>query len=130
MLSAKKYTFFVKLMGRTASHIALECALKTHPNYCLIGEEVANNHMSLKDIIKEITDLIIARSLAGKDYGIILVPEGLLEFIPECKVLIQELNTILASNHILHISNVIEKLTNPSKKSLDSFPKEIRNNYF
>ena len=95
-LSAKKYTFFIKLMGRTASHIALECALKTQPNLTFIGEEVEAQKKTVQDITNTIADLIIERARAGKDYGVILIPEGLIEFIPECKILIQELNTLLA----------------------------------
>lgn len=94
-LSAKKYTFFIKLMGRTASHIALECALKTQANLTFIGEEVESQKRTLRDITNEIVDLIIERTQTGKDYGVILIPEGLIEFIPECKILIKELNALL-----------------------------------
>lgn len=80
-LSAKKYTFFVKLMGRTASHIALECALATHPNLTLIGEEIAKNKLTLSDVVKNITDVIEKRARIGKNYGVILIPEGVIEFI-------------------------------------------------
>ena len=82
-LSAKKYTFFVKLMGRSASHVTLECALQTNVNYTLISEEVKENKQSFKDIINTLTDVIEERSKKGKDYGVILIPEGLIEFIPE-----------------------------------------------
>lgn len=85
-LSSKKYYHFIKLMGRSASHITLECALKVRPNLALISEE----GKSLSEIILEIADLICQRSLKGKDYGIILIPEGLIEFIPEMKALIQD----------------------------------------
>lgn len=93
--SARKYYHFIKLMGRSASHVILECALQVHPNYTIIGEEVAVSQRSLQDIVKELSDLIVARSEEGKDYGVILVPEGLLEFTPECKSLIEELNLLL-----------------------------------
>lgn len=86
-LSAKKYYHFIKLMGRSASHIALECALATHPNLTLISEE----RKSLKQIVGEISDLIMKRYEAGKEYGIILVPEGLIEFVPEMNELIKDL---------------------------------------
>jgi pyrophosphate--fructose-6-phosphate 1-phosphotransferase len=80
--SQKKYTFFVKVMGRSASHIALECALQTHPNLCLIGEEILAKRLSLKDVIDQIADLIEKRAQMGKNYGVILIPEGIIEFIP------------------------------------------------
>jgi pyrophosphate--fructose-6-phosphate 1-phosphotransferase len=91
-LSQKKYYFFIKLMGRSASHIALECALQTQPNITLIGEEIEQKQMSLADITKLIADAICLRSEQGKDFGVILIPEGIIEFIPECKQLIHELN--------------------------------------
>ena len=87
-LSAKKYTHFIKLMGRSASHIALECALITHPNLTLIGEE----RQSLEQMISQIVTLILERRKAGKEYGVILIPEGLIEFVPELGQLIQALN--------------------------------------
>lgn len=83
-------------MGRSASHIALECALKTRINYCLIGEEVLKKQMTLKDITMKLADIITKRWDRGKEYGVILVPEGLIEFIPEVAVLIGEINEILA----------------------------------
>lgn len=91
-LSAKKYTHFIKLMGRSASHIALECALQTQPNYALISEEVSARNLSLQHVVGEISDLICRRSSAGKDYGVVLIPEGLLEFTQDGQTLIQELN--------------------------------------
>lgn len=97
-LSAKKYYFFVKMMGRSASHLALECALQTHVNMVLIGEEVAERKQTLKDIVHQIADLICERAEKSKHFGVILVPEGLLEFIPECQVLIKELNRFLVEN--------------------------------
>jgi diphosphate-dependent phosphofructokinase len=91
-LSARKYYHFIKLMGRSASHITLECALATQPNLAFIGEEAK----SLEAIVKEISDLVQERKAIGKEFGIILFPEGLLEFIPEMRALIQELNQLLA----------------------------------
>lgn len=91
-LSTKKYYHFIKLMGRSASHIALECALATQPNLTLIGEE----KQSLSQIITEIVDLIVQRKQAGKEYGVLLLPEGLIEFIPEIRGLISLLNQLLA----------------------------------
>ena len=97
-ISAKKYYHFIKVMGRSASHIALECALKTRPNIVLIGEEVLQKKKSLSTIIKKISDIIEKRIKNGKNYGIILIPEGLFEFIFDFKILIKEINAILAKN--------------------------------
>jgi pyrophosphate--fructose-6-phosphate 1-phosphotransferase len=96
--SAKKYWHFIKLMGRSASHIALECALRTHPNITLISEEVAEKKKTLKEIIHEIATIVKKRAEAGKEFGVVLVPEGLIEFVPEMKLLITELNDLLAAN--------------------------------
>lgn len=117
--SAKKYTHFIKLMGRSASHIALECALSTHPNFCLIGEEVADHKLTLKDVTEKIADAIEKRGNNGKNYGVILIPEGLIEFIPEMKVLIEELNTLLAEG------KDVEALSADAKRTFDFLPKEI-----
>lgn len=95
-LSTQKYYHIVRLMGRSASNIALEVALLTRPNACLIGEEVKQGNKSLRDITKDLADMIEMRSQAGKDYGVILLPEGLIEFIPEFEALIKELNDKLA----------------------------------
>lgn len=95
--SAKKYWHFIKLMGRSASHIALECALKTRPNFAIISEEVAEKKMTLREIVEQIAAVVKARSEAGKEFGVVLVPEGLIEFVPEIKKLINELNELLAS---------------------------------
>lgn len=96
--SAKKYYHFIKLMGRSASHIALECALQTQPNICLISEEIEERGMSLDEIVKYIGDIVIARAVDGNNFGTVLVPEGLIEFIPEYKRLISELNELLGAN--------------------------------
>lgn len=90
--SAQKYWNFVKLMGRSASHITLECALQVHPNIALIGEEIAAKNMTLKQILDNICDTIAKRAEKGENYGVILIPEGIIEFIPETKALIEELN--------------------------------------
>ena len=94
--SAKKYWHFIKLMGRSASHIALECALKTQPNITLISEEVAEKNQTLAEIVDYMTDIVAARSANGNDFGVALIPEGLVEFVPEMKKLISELNDLLA----------------------------------
>ena len=96
--SARKYWHFIKLMGRSASHIALECALQTQPNICLISEEVEAKNMSLDDIVTYIANAVAARAAEGNNFGIVLVPEGLIEFIPAMKKLISELNDFLAEH--------------------------------
>ena len=94
--SAKKYWHFIKLMGRSASHIALECALQTQPNYCIISEEVEANNKSLNDIVADIAQVVADRAADGNNFGSVLIPEGLIEFIPAMKKLIAELNDMLA----------------------------------
>ena len=94
--SAKKYWHFIKVMGRSASHVALECALQTQPNICLIGEEVAAKKMSLAQITDYIADSVAARSANGCNFGIAIIPEGIVEFVPEFSVLIAEINELLA----------------------------------
>ena len=96
--SAKKYWHFIKLMGRSASHIALECALQTQPNICLISEEIEQKNMSLGQIVKDVAEIVAARAADGNNFGTVLVPEGLIEFIPEYKKLIRELNELLGAN--------------------------------
>lgn len=96
--SAKKYWHFIRLMGRSASHIALECALQSQPNICLISEEVEAKNMTLNDVVEQIVEVIVDRANAGLNFGSILIPEGLIEFIPAMRVLIQELNDMLAQN--------------------------------
>ncbi|MFW6288895.1 MAG: diphosphate--fructose-6-phosphate 1-phosphotransferase, partial [Spirochaetota bacterium] len=93
--SARKYWHFIKLMGRSASHIALECALQTRPNVCIISEEVAEKQQTLNSVVDDIVEKVKRRNENGEDFGVVLVPEGLIEFIPEMKQLIRELNTLL-----------------------------------
>lgn len=95
--SAKKYWHFVKIMGRSASHVALEAALQTQPNITLISEEVEEKKMSLESIINYMCDIIVKRADMGKNFGIAVIPEGLIEFIPEMKSMIANLNDIMAS---------------------------------
>ena len=95
--SARKYWHFIKLMGRSASHIALECALQTQPNVCLVSEEVAAKGQSLDEIVAYIAGIVAARAADGKNFGTVLIPEGLIEFIPAIKKLIAELNDTLAT---------------------------------
>ncbi len=94
--SAVKYYHFVKLMGRTASKITLEVALQTKPAVTLISEEMAEKNMSLEDVVEYVSDLIVKRRIRGINHGVVLVPEGLIEFLPEMRTLIQELNFVLA----------------------------------
>ena len=94
--SAKKYWHFVKVMGRSASHVALETALQTQPNICLIGEEVAAKKMSLAQITDYIADSVAARAAKGWNFGVAIIPEGIVEFVPEFSVLIAEINELLA----------------------------------
>ncbi len=96
--SAKKYWHFIKLMGRSASHICLECALQTQPNVAIISEEVEAKNLTLDDVISYIADIVAKRAAKGENFGTVLVPEGLVEFIPAMKKLIAELNDILAEN--------------------------------
>ena len=94
--SAKKYWHFIKVMGRSASHVALECALETQPNICLIGEEVAAKKMSLAQVADQIADSVAARAAKGWNFGVAIIPEGIVEFVPEFSVLIAEINELLA----------------------------------
>ena len=96
--SAKKYWHFVKVMRRSASHVALECALETQPNICLISEEVAAKNQSLSEIADYIADAVEKRSANGNNFGVAIIPEGVVEFVPEFKVLIAEINELLAGN--------------------------------
>ena len=96
--SAKKYWHFVKVMGRSASHVALECALKTQPNICLVSEEVAAKKMSLSQIADYIADSVEKRAAKGMNFGVAIIPEGVVEFVPEFSVLIHEINELLAGS--------------------------------
>lgn len=96
--SAKKYWHFIRLMGRSASHITLECALQSQPNICIVSEEVEAKNMTLNDVVEDIVKVIVNRANFGMNFGTILIPEGLIEFIPAMKKLISELNDLLAHN--------------------------------
>ena len=96
--SAKKYWHFIKVMGRSASHVALECALETQPNICLISEEVAAKKMSLSQIADYIADSVEARAAKGMNFGVAVIPEGVVEFVPEFSALINEINELLAGS--------------------------------
>lgn len=124
-LSAKKYTHFIKLMGRSASHIALECALKTHPNLTLISEEIEKENQSLESLLDHMTDLVMERSKQGKNYGLILIPEGVIEFVPEIKDLITTINQILSDGSV-DKSTLISKLSKAQQKSFDLLPVSVQ----
>ena len=105
-LSAKKYWHFIKLMGRSASHIALECVLQTHPNYAIISEEVQEKRLTMDQIVEDIARVIKTRSDNNENFGVCLIPEGLIEFVPEIKKLISEINDLVADKAA--IFNVLE----------------------
>jgi pyrophosphate--fructose-6-phosphate 1-phosphotransferase len=132
--SAKKYWHFIRLMGRSASHIALECGLQTQPNICLISEEVEANNLSLGQIVDQICASIIKRAENKENFGVILIPEGVVEFIPEMKKLIAELNDVMALNAEIfaglgnfeaQIDWLGEKLSPESGTLFQSLPEEI-----
>jgi len=112
------------LMGRSASHITLECALQTRPNIAIIGEEVSAKKATLEQITNEIADVVSKRAADGKNYGVVLLPEGLIEFVPEVAVLISELNELLAQN--VHHDQIHNRLSDKSKTVFDFLPKNIR----
>lgn len=121
-ISARKYYHFIKLMGRSASHIALECALKTHPNYTLIGEEVKEKKLTLKDITEDICEMIVKRSEMDHHFGVILIPEGLIEFIPEMRALISELNDLIAQGK----DDPLSALNQETKKTFETLPEGVQ----
>ncbi|MQM10078.1 hypothetical protein Taro_042967, partial [Colocasia esculenta] len=116
----------VRLMGRAASHITLECALQTHPNITLIGEEVAAKRQTLKNVTEYITDIICKRAELGYNYGVILIPEGLIDFIPEVQQLISELNEILAHDVVDEGGLWKKKLRNQSQLLFELLPQAIQ----
>lgn len=131
-LSAKKYYFFLKLMGRSASHITLECALQTHPNLALIGEEIEECKKSFSQVIGDICDLISQRARLKKNYGVILIPEGLIEFIPEFRHLTSELNLLDLSSAATGKEKVAlakTQLTPESQSLLSQLPSAIQEQF-
>ncbi len=130
--STRKYWHFIKLMGRSASHIALECALQTQPTIAIISEEVAAKNMTLDDLVTYIARIVAERSAAGMNYGTVLVPEGLIEFIPAMKKLIAELNELLAGSQEFAMikrsaqrSWVISKLSSENAEIYASLPERF-----
>ena len=124
-LSAQKYYHFVRLMGRSASHITMECAFETHPNYAFIGEEISAKKKSVKEITQEVVDLIVERAKLGKNYGVVLLPEGLIEFIPEMGSLIEELNEVIAAGHTAQ-ADIAAHLKPASRALFDYLPQSLR----
>ncbi len=133
--SAKKYWHFIKIMGRSASHIALETALQTCPNICLISEEVEQKGMTLSQVVNEIADVVESRKNAGKNFGVAIIPEGLIEFMPDVKKLISELNDQMAKlekelESLPEVSDkatrVLKELSQESAAVLNSLPKAIQ----
>ncbi|CAO2823624.1 unnamed protein product [Amaranthus hypochondriacus] len=124
--STGKYYHFVRLMGRAASHITLECALQTHPNISLIGEEVYAKKQTLKNVTDYMVDIICRRAELGYNYGVILIPEGLIDFIPEVQKLISELNEILAHEVVDEAGQWKKKLTAQSLDLFEFLPQAIQ----
>jgi len=123
--SAKKYYHFIRLMGRSASHITLECALQSQPNICIVSEEVEAKNMTLNDVVEDIVKVVVARANHGLNFGTILIPEGLIEFIPAMKNLIAELNDLLAHNDDFNALNGDEAKREYVKGMLSSESCEI-----
>ncbi|MBR8769387.1 diphosphate--fructose-6-phosphate 1-phosphotransferase [Porphyromonas levii] len=131
--SARKYWHFIKLMGRSASHIALECALQTQPNVCIISEEVEAKEQSLDDIVTYIAQVVADRAADGNNFGTVLIPEGLIEFIPAMNKLIAELNDLLAHeaeafsklDKDAQLNFVIEKLSKENSEVFESLPEDV-----
>ena len=138
--SAKKYWHFIKVMGRSASHVALECALETQPNICLIGEEVAAKKMSLAEITNYIADSVEKRGNNGENFGVAIIPEGIVEFVPEFSKLIAEINELLAGEATAKFNGLPDwnakyefikaGLTEESFKVFDILPQGIQQQLF
>ncbi len=118
--SARKYWHFIKLMGRSASHIALECALQCQPNVCIVSEEVEEKNQTLDDIVTYIADIVARRAANGNNFGTVLIPEGLIEFIPAMKKLIAELNDLLATPEAAAVAAAEQRAWILSKLSADN----------
>ncbi|MBZ4657000.1 MAG: diphosphate--fructose-6-phosphate 1-phosphotransferase [Bacteroidota bacterium] len=130
--SARKYWHFIKVMGRSASHIALECALQTHPNICIISEEVEAQSLSLDDIVDQIATVVAQRAEKGLNFGTVIIPEGLIEFIPAIKSLIAELNDLLSKTEEFSLVRrsqqreyIIGKLSQENAKIYASLPEKV-----
>ncbi|KAI7839314.1 hypothetical protein COHA_007012 [Chlorella ohadii] len=126
-MSAKKYYHFVRLMGRAASHVTLECALQTHPQLALICEEVAAHRWGLKDVVRQVADMVAQRAELGKNFGVVLIPEGLVEFMHDVSELITELNELMAQGVNAHDqAEIIARLTPESADLFQNLTPGIR----
>ena len=131
--SARKYWHFIKLMGRSASHIALECALQTQPNICLISEEIEAKDQTLNDIVENIAEVVAYRAAQGNNFGVVLIPEGLIEFVPAIGRLIQELNDLLAAHGAEYLNldkqaqrvYILEHLSAENKATFETLPEGV-----
>jgi diphosphate--fructose-6-phosphate 1-phosphotransferase len=129
--SARKYWHFIKLMGRSASHIALECALQCQPNVCIISEEVEEKNQTLDDIVTYIAEIVAKRAANGNNFGTVLIPEGLIEFIPAMKKLIAELNDLLSTPEAASVSAadqrswILGKLSKENATIYESLPEGV-----
>ena len=129
--SARKYWHFIKLMGRSASHIALECALQCQPNICIISEEVEEKNQTLDDIVNYIASVVAQRAADGNNFGTVLIPEGLIEFIPAMKALIAELNDLLSTPEAAAVSAddqrawILSKLSATNAAVYESLPETV-----
>ena len=131
--SARKYWHFIKLMGRSASHIALECALQTQPNICLISEEIEAKDQTLNDIVENIAEVVAYRAAQGNNFGVVLIPEGLIEFVPAIGRLIQELNDLLAAYGAEYLNldkqaqrvYILEHLSAENKATFETLPEGV-----
>lgn len=131
--SSRKYWHFIKLMGRSASHIALECALQCQPNICLVSEEVEAKNMSLDDIVAYIAKAVAERAKNGNNFGTVLIPEGLIEFIPNIKLLISELNDVLSTEEAHNVTGSVDEqmkyvkahLSKENLAVLESLPEDV-----
>ena len=131
--SARKYWHFIKLMGRSASHIALECALQTQPNICLVSEEIESKDQTLNDIVEYIAGVVADRAEQGNNFGVVLIPEGLIEFIPAIGRLIQELNDLLAAHGADYLNldkdaqrkYILEHLSAENKATFETLPEGV-----
>ncbi len=126
--SAKKYYYFVRLMGRAVSHISLEVALQTHPNVVMLGEDIEARKLTLTDIVREVADVVAARAAVGKNFGIVLVPEGAVSYIPEMRTLLAEMNQLFADG--VDAATVPSRLTPWSQAVLNYLPPFIRQQLF
>uniref|UniRef100_A0A453PEE4 Phosphofructokinase domain-containing protein n=1 Tax=Aegilops tauschii subsp. strangulata TaxID=200361 RepID=A0A453PEE4_AEGTS len=123
-LSAEKYYYFIRMMGRKASHVALECALQSHPNMVILGEEVAASKLTIFDITKQICDAVQARAEKDKNHGVILIPEGLVESIPELYALLQEINGLHGKG--VSVENISSQLSPWASALFEFLPQFIR----